>query len=135
MITTLKIVFNEERKNSRTTKFCNIIIKLHKLSISALSDDVLPQGHHPLSEENIASKAAEPLTPASRKRKIWDELESLEVKSLPGELATSTDLQEEPPRVFSTSNSGTLHHLSDLRPPASPIRRYAKPKTPEGKRA
>jgi len=105
------------------------------VSISDLSDEVLPQGHHPLSEENIASKAAEPLTPASRKRKIWDELESLEVKSLPGELATPTDLQEDTPRVFSTSNSGTLHHLSDLRPPASPIRRYIKPKTPEGKRA
>ncbi|XP_059472926.1 transcription factor CP2-like protein 1 [Neocloeon triangulifer] len=90
------------------------------------------QGHHTLSEENIAARVAEPATPASRKRKIWDELESLEVKSLPGELAASTDLHDEPPRVFSSSHGGTLHHLGDLRPPASPIRRYTKPKTPEG---
>jgi len=95
--------------------------------------NITPQGHHPLSEENIASRVADPPTPASRKRKIWDELESLEVKSLPGELATPTDLHDDPPRVFSSSHGSTLHHLADLRPPPSPVRRYAKPKTPEGK--
>ncbi|CAB3379132.1 Hypothetical predicted protein [Cloeon dipterum] len=95
------------------------------------------QGQHPLSEENIAGRVASaPAAPAaSRKRKIWDaDLEGLEVKSLPGELAATTELllYDEPPRVFSASHGTTLHHLEDLRTPTSPLRRCPKPRTPDG---
>lgn len=93
--------------------------------------------HHHHSDEDISHVT--PLEPpvsqglpgqiqssVGRKRKIWDDLESLEVKSLPGQLEGAMALQQlqDTARPLSASHSATLHHSGnaqvECRPPPTP---------------
>lgn len=95
------------------------------------------QSQHHHSDEDVSHMA--PLEPpvaqgivgqiqssVGRKRKIWDDLESLEVKSLPGQLEGVVALQQlqETSRPLSASHNATLHHAGitqvECRPPPTP---------------
>ncbi|KAF4519081.1 hypothetical protein B566_EDAN001673 [Ephemera danica] len=85
------------------------------------------QNHHYSEEELLAPAEAAVQYPGpqvpSRKRKIWDELESLEVKSLPGQLEGTTTMQplQDSVRPLSASHGAALHHTGEIiRPPPTP---------------